>query len=101
MIMSSTPGDQQNAAREALAEALGTSEIDIVGEVTGRLPTGGEVRLVRAAVRGAPNSTASVVVDAAGAVHPRRRFEALAGRGPLPPPATPGPGPPIAPGHPV
>jgi hypothetical protein len=101
MIMSSTPGDQQNAAREALAEALGTSEIDIVGEVTGRLPTGGEVRLVHAAVRGAPNSTASVVVDAAGAVHPRRRFEALAGRDLFTPAATPAESPPIAPGQPV
>jgi Integrin beta chain VWA domain len=73
----SEPGD---AAQAALAEMLGTTEIDIVAETAARLPSGEEVRLVHAAVRGQPNRTASVAVDAAGAVHPPRRFEALAGR---------------------
>src|SRR6266511_6110268 len=45
-----------------------------------RLPSGEEVRLADAAVRGQPNRTASLVVDASGAVYPPRRFEALAGR---------------------
>jgi len=64
-----------------LAEVLGTTDIDIVAEVTVRLPSGEEGRLVHAAVRGKHNQTASLVVDASGAVHPPRRFEALAGRG--------------------
>jgi hypothetical protein len=59
---------------------LGSTEVDIVAEVAARLPSGEEVRLVHAAVRGEPNRTASLVVDASGAAHPRRRFEALAGR---------------------
>jgi Integrin beta chain VWA domain len=78
--MSSTTGDQGDALRAALAEALGTTDIDIVAEVAARLPSGEEVRLAHAAVRGEPNRTASLVVDASGAVHPPRRFEALAGR---------------------
>ena len=78
--MSSTTGDQGDALRAALAEVLGTTDIDIVAEVAARLPSGEEVRLAHAAVRGEPNRTASLVVDASGAVHPPRRFEALAGR---------------------
>jgi hypothetical protein len=76
--MTSDPGD---AVRAAFAEALGTTDIDIVAEVTARLPSGEEARLFHAAVRGKHNQTASLVVDASGAVHPPRRFEALAGRG--------------------
>jgi len=78
--MSSTTNDHGDAVRSALAEQLGTTEIDIVSEVAARLPSGEEVRLVHAAVRGQPNRTASVAVDASGAVHSPRRFEALAGR---------------------
>jgi hypothetical protein len=78
--MSSTTGDQGDALRAAFAEVLGTTDIDIVAEVAARLPSGEEVRLAHAAVRGEPNRTASLVVDASGAVHPPRRFEALAGR---------------------
>src|SRR6266704_2614784 len=78
--MSSTTGDQGDAVRAALAEVLGTTDIDIVAEVPARLPSGEEVRLVHAAVRGEPNRTASLVVYAVGAMHPPRRFEALAGR---------------------
>src|SRR6266536_5810508 len=78
--MSSTTGDQGDAVRAALAEMLGTTDIDIVAEVPARLPSGEEVRLVHAAVRGQPNRTASLAVDASGAVHSPRRFEALAGR---------------------
>src|SRR6266511_417128 len=78
--MSSTTGDQGDAVRAALAEMLGTTDIDIVAEVPARLPSGEEVRLAHAAVRGQPNRTASLVVDASGAVYPPRRFEALAGR---------------------
>ena len=79
--MSSTTSDPGDAARSAFAELLGTTEFDIVAEATARLPSGEEVRLVHAAVRGAPNQTASLVVDASGAVQPPRQFEALAGRG--------------------
>jgi hypothetical protein len=78
--MSSTISDPGDVARAAFAEMLGTTEFDIVAEVPGRLPTGEEVRLLHAGVRGEPNRTASLVVDASGAVHPPRRFEALAGR---------------------
>lgn len=78
--MSSTTSDPGDAARAAFAEILGSTEFDIVAEVAARLPSGEEVRLVHAAVRGEPNRTASLVVDASGAVHPPRRFEALAGR---------------------
>jgi hypothetical protein len=78
--MSSTTSDPGDVARTAFAEILGTTEVDIVAEAAARLPSGEEVRLVHAAVRGEPNRTASLVVDASGAVHPPRRFEALAGR---------------------
>ena len=78
--MSSMTSGQGDAVRAALAEQLGTTEIDIVSEVAARLPSGEEVRLVHAAVRGQPNRTASLAVDASGAVHSPRRFEALAGR---------------------
>jgi hypothetical protein len=44
------------------------------------MPSGEEVRLLHAAVRGEPNSTASLAVDSSGVVHPPRRLEALAGR---------------------
>jgi hypothetical protein len=44
------------------------------------MPSGEEVRLVHAVVRGEPNRTAALAVDTRGAVHPRRRLEALAGR---------------------
>jgi len=79
--MSSTTSEPGDAVRAALAEVLGSTDIEIVAEVTARLPSGEEVRLVHAAVRGKHNQTASLVVDASGAVHPPRRFEALAGRG--------------------
>jgi Integrin beta chain VWA domain len=79
--MTSSQGDRGDAARQALAELLGSNEIDIVGETTGRLPSGEEVRQVNAAVRGEPNRTASVVVDASGEAQPLRRLEALYGRG--------------------
>jgi hypothetical protein len=72
----SDPGD---AARAALAEILGTTEFQIIAEVPRRMPSGEEVRLLHAAVRGQPNRTASVVVDSTGTVHPQRRLEALAG----------------------
>src|SRR6266571_5217622 len=78
--MSSMTSDQGDAVRAALAEQLGTTEIDIVSEVAARLPSGEEVWLVHAAVRGEPNRTAALAVDASGAVHSPRRFEALAGR---------------------
>lgn len=78
--MNSSQGDQGDA-RRALAELLGSTEIDVTGEATGRLPSGEEVRLVHGAVRGEPNRAASVVVDASGAAQPLRRFEALYGRG--------------------
>jgi hypothetical protein len=79
-FMSSMTSDQADAVRAALAELLGTTDIEVVAEVAGRLPSGEEVHLVHAAVRGEPNRTASLAVDASGAVHSPRRFEALAGR---------------------
>ena len=79
--MNSPQSDQGDAARQALAELLGSTEIDITGEAASRLPSGEEVRLVHGAVRGEPNQAASVVVDASGAAQPLRRFEALYGRG--------------------
>ena len=79
--MNSPQSDQGDAARRALAELLGSTEIDITGEAASRLPSGEEVRLVHGAVRGEPNRAASVVVDASGSAQPLRRFEALYGRG--------------------
>lgn len=100
--MTSSQGDRGDAARQALAEVLGSTEINIVGETAGRLPSGEEVRQINAAVRGEPNRAASVVVDASGEAHPLRRLEALYGRGFLTPevvherPAlTPAPTPPV------
>jgi len=100
--MTSAQGDRGDAARQALAELLGSTEIDIAGETAGRLPSGEEVRQVNATVRGEPNRAASVVVDASGAAQPLRRLEALYGRGFLAPgvarerPAlTPTPTPPV------
>jgi hypothetical protein len=100
--MTSSQGDRGDAARQALAELLGTTEIDIVNETEGRLPSGEEVRQVNAIVRGEPNRAASVVVDASGEVQPLRRLEALYGRGFLAPGAvrerptlTPTPTPPV------
>jgi len=98
--MSTSASDPGDAARAALAEQLGSADIDIVAEVPARLPSGEEVRVVYAAVQGEPNRTASVVVDSQGAVHPPQRFEALYGRDVLAPetpaaepliPATPSP----------
>lgn len=83
--MTSSQGDRGDAAQQALAELLGSTEIDIVGETAGRLPSGEEVRQVNAVVRGEPNRAASVVVDASGEVQPLRRLEALYGRGFLAP----------------
>jgi hypothetical protein len=80
-FMNSLQGDQADAARQALADLLGSTEIDITGEAANRLPSGEEVRLVHGAVRGEPNRAASVVVDASGSAQPLRRFEALYGRG--------------------
>src|SRR5215467_686045 len=79
--MNSPQSDQGDAARQALAELLGSTEIDIVGETAARLPSGEEVRLVHGAVRGEPNRAASVAVDASGEAQPLRRLEALYGRG--------------------
>jgi hypothetical protein len=79
--MNSTTSDAGDPVRAAFAEVLGTTDFDIVAEVTGRLPSGEEVRLVHAAVRGKHNQTASLVVDASGEMQPLRTFEALAGRG--------------------
>jgi len=79
--MNSPQSDQGDAARRALAELLGSTEIDITGEAASRLPSGEEVRLVHGAVREEPNRAASVVVDASGSAQPLRRFEALYGRG--------------------
>jgi hypothetical protein len=70
--------DAGDAARAAVAEILETTEIDVVTEVAARMPSGEKVRLLHAAARGAPNPTASLVVDSSGRVHPRRRIEALA-----------------------
>jgi hypothetical protein len=72
--------DLGDAARAAFAEMLGTTDFDIVAQVAGRMPSGEEVRLLHAAVRGEPNRAASLVVDSSGRAHPRRRLEALAGR---------------------
>ena len=80
-LMNSTTSDAGDPVRAAFAEVLGTTDFDIVAEVTGRLPSGEELRLVHAAVRGKHNQTASLVVDASGEVQPLRTFEALAGRG--------------------
>lgn len=80
-LMNSTTSDAEDPVRAAFAEVLGTTDFDIVAEVSGRLPSGEEVRLVHAGVRGKHNQTASLVVDASGAVQPLRTFEALAGRG--------------------
>ncbi|MEV6415090.1 hypothetical protein [Kribbella sp. NPDC051718] len=72
--------DPADAVRAALADALGTAEIDIVAGAGGRMPDGREVRLFHGSVPGEPNRTAQVAVDESGAVHPRRRLEAVAGR---------------------
>lgn len=72
--MNSTTGDRGDTVRVAFAELPGTTDIDIVAEVAARLPSGEEVRLVHAAVRGQHNQTASLVVDAGGAVHPAAPF---------------------------
>ena len=68
----------------ALAEALGTDDLEIVADETDRLPDG-EVRLVTAAVRGEPNQVAAVTLDPAGDVRPRHELEAAAGRPLFPP----------------
>ena len=75
-----TRPDPGEAARSALADTLGTDQIDVVPGASDRLPDGSEVRLYHGAVKDRPNSAASVVVDASGTLHPRRRLEALAGR---------------------
>jgi hypothetical protein len=83
MSESTTSGsepDPTRAVQAALAESLGSEDLDIVAEATDRLPDGSEVRLVTAAVRGQPNRVASLAVDPAGRVHPRRDLEARAGR---------------------
>jgi hypothetical protein len=83
MSESTTSGerpDATQAVRAALAEALGSDDLEIVAEVTDRLPDGEAVRLVSAAVTGEPNRAASLAVDSAGAVHSRRELEARAGR---------------------
>jgi hypothetical protein len=89
------PEEPADALGAAFSNALGTTDFEIVAEVPGRLPSGEEVRLVHAVVPGQPNRTASLAVDAAGAVHPRRRLEALGGRdlftGPVPAPAAAAP----------
>ena len=85
--MSTSASDPGDAARSALAELLGSTDIDIAPEVPVRLPSGEEVRVVYAAVRGEPNRTASVAVDAEGAVYPPQHFEALHGRDALAPEA--------------
>jgi hypothetical protein len=72
--------DPSDAVRAALADALGTTEIDIVAGASGRMPDGREVRLFHGAVPGEPNRTAQIAADESGAVHPRRGLEALAGR---------------------
>jgi hypothetical protein len=72
--------DPVETARAALADALGTTDLDLVAGASGRMPSGEEVRLVHGTVHGQPNRTASVAVDSSGGVHPRRRLEALAGR---------------------
>ncbi len=79
--MNSTTSDAGDPVRAAFAEVLGTTDFDTVAGVTAHLPSGEEVRLVHAAVRGKHNQTASLVVDASGEVQPLRTFEALAGRG--------------------
>jgi hypothetical protein len=79
--MTSSQGDRGDAARQALAELLGSTEVEIVSETAGRLPSGEEVRQVNAVVPGEPNRAASVVVDASGEAQPLRRLEALYGRG--------------------
>jgi len=104
--MSSPQGDRGDAAQQALAELLGSTEIDIVGEAAGRLPSGEEVRLVHGIVRGEPNRAASVVVGASGEAQPLRRLEALYGRGFLAREAarerpSAAPAPPVAPTPPV
>lgn len=78
--MSSPRDDHRDAVRQALADLLGSTDIDVTGDAAGRLPSGEEVRLVHGTVRDVPNAAASVVVDASGAVQPLRRFEALYGR---------------------
>lgn len=83
--MSSSQGGQGDAVRQALSELLGSTDIDIVSDASGRLPSGQEVRLVHGAVPGEPNRTASVVVDSSGAAQPLRRLEAMYGPGFLTP----------------
>jgi Integrin beta chain VWA domain len=78
--MNDNGSDQESRVRAAFAETLNSDDIDMVTGPTGRMPSGEEVRLFHAAVRGEPNRGASLVVDASGAVHPRQRMEALAGR---------------------
>ena len=65
--MNSPQGDQGDAARRALAELLGSTEIDITGEASSRLPSGEDVRIVHGSVRGAR-----------GAPEPSAPFSALA-----------------------
>src|SRR5262249_57060953 len=64
--------DPTGAVRAALAEALGSEELEIVAEATDRLPDGTEVRLVTAAVSGRPNPGAALAVDPARTVPQRR-----------------------------
>jgi hypothetical protein len=81
MTESSASGERPDQAmRAAFAEALGSDDVEIVAEVTDRLPDGEEIRLVSAAVRGEPNRAASLAVDSGGSVHARRELEAGAGR---------------------
>ncbi len=79
-----TPGaaapDPTGAVRAALAEVLRSTDIEIVADVSDRMPTGETVRLVTAAIRGKRNRTAALAVDAAAAVHRRDELEARAGR---------------------
>ena len=72
--------DQGQAVRQALAELLGTSELDIVAKRTARTPSGETVTYLAAVDPSHPNRVAALTVDESGTIRPRAELEERAGR---------------------
>ncbi len=69
-----------DATRRLLATRLGSDDLRVVAEQSVTTPDGSVVRRVHAVLEGAPNTAASVVLDATGAEVDLSALEARAGR---------------------
>ena len=80
--MSSTKPDDAGpkAVRQALAELLGTSDLNIVTERTARTPSGETVTYLAGTDPSRPNSFAALTIDESGTIRPRAELEELTGR---------------------